>query len=297
MSESPDKTALAFTGERFTPECVREIWYEHWHRYAFASRLATGKRVLDAACGEGYGSAMLAGTADSVLGVDIDPVAIEHARGRYGKQHNLSYVAADVTALDLPAASFDLIVSFETLEHVLEQDRMLAGFARLLSPAGLLLVSSPDKATYSDAQGQENPFHLRELYRHELEALLERHFACHRLMGQKLLFQSVLWDLEQPLAEAGAQNIDADGRLQQGVGYAPLYYLALCAQQPGVLEDIRPGLHCFGDQAESVYAHYNQEVRRIIAAGEHILAQDAEIARLRAELAACQGQSRTESQS
>ena len=73
--------SLPFTGERFTPECVREIWYEHWHRYAFARHLARSKRVLDAACGEGYGSAMLAPVAASVLGVDIshDAVALKTA--------------------------------------------------------------------------------------------------------------------------------------------------------------------------------------------------------------------------
>ncbi|HET9189593.1 MAG TPA: SAM-dependent methyltransferase, partial [Rudaea sp.] len=76
MSEN----TLEFTGERFTPECVREIRYEHWARYAFALELARGKRVLDAACGEGYGSAMLAGAAASVLGVDIAADAIAHAR-------------------------------------------------------------------------------------------------------------------------------------------------------------------------------------------------------------------------
>ena len=61
---------LSFTGERFTPECVREIWYEHWHRYALAARYAAGRRVLDAACGEGYGSALLARHAKDVVGVD-----------------------------------------------------------------------------------------------------------------------------------------------------------------------------------------------------------------------------------
>ncbi|MCW5579095.1 MAG: class I SAM-dependent methyltransferase, partial [Dokdonella sp.] len=79
-----DSQPLPFTGERFTPECVREIWYEHWHRYAFARGLVAGKRVLDAACGEGYGSALLAAVAGSVTGVDVDADAIAHARARYG---------------------------------------------------------------------------------------------------------------------------------------------------------------------------------------------------------------------
>ena len=72
--------ALEFTGERFTPECVREIRYEHIHRYAFAQAFVQGRRVLDAACGEGYGSALLAGCADSVVGVDISEEAVGHAR-------------------------------------------------------------------------------------------------------------------------------------------------------------------------------------------------------------------------
>src|SRR5512146_3443739 len=112
-----DSPALPFTGERFTPECVREIWYEHWHRYAFAREFARGKRVLDAACGEGYGSALLAGTAARVLGVDIADDAIAHARARYMRA-NLRFERGACTALDVPAASFDLAVSFETVEHV-----------------------------------------------------------------------------------------------------------------------------------------------------------------------------------
>ena len=296
MSESPDKTALAFTGERFTPECVREIWYEHWHRYAFASRLATGKRVLDAACGEGYGSAMLAGTADSVLGVDIDPVAIEHARGRYGQQPNLSYVAADVTALDLPAASFDLIVSFETLEHVHEQERMIDGFARVLKPDGLLIISSPDKATYSDAIGHQNPHHVRELYRNELEALLKTHFPALRLLAQKLVFQSFLWDVDAQPSIALSHTADSSGRAEPGLNYPALYYVALCARRPSDLPQFAPALWTFGDAAESVYAHYNQEIRKIIAAGHQIIEQDAEIQRLRQALAEANARAATPSE-
>jgi 2-polyprenyl-3-methyl-5-hydroxy-6-metoxy-1,4-benzoquinol methylase len=288
MSTKPTTPDLEFTGERFTPECVREIWYEHWHRYAFALQFAAGKRVLDAACGEGYGSSLLARRAARVTGVDIDPSSIEHARARYGVgSDRLAFQVGDVSALDLPPASFDLIVSFETLEHLEAQEQMLAGFARLLAPDGLLLISSPDKATYSDAQGHANPYHVRELYRDEFQALLGRHFQAHRLLAQKLLFQSVLWDVDSDPVRAHAQVVDTQGEVQTGMVYPALYYVAICAHRPDAMPAGEPALWTFGDAAESVYQHYNQEIRRIIAAGEQIIAMDAQISQLRAELAAC----------
>ena len=112
---------LEFTGERFTPECVREIWYEHYHRYAFAGGLVRGRKVLDAACGEGYGSAMLARSAASVTGVDISEASIEHARRRYRAPH-LEFRSADCLNLPFDDDSFDSIVSFETLEHLADHD-------------------------------------------------------------------------------------------------------------------------------------------------------------------------------
>ena len=170
---------LPFTGERFTPECVREIWYEHMHRYAFAQRFVQGGRVLDAACGEGYGSQLLAQAGADVLGLDISSEAIAHARVRYAGQAGLRFDCLDVTTLKaLPDASFDVIVSFETLEHVHAQEAMLDGFARLLAPDGLLLISSPDKRTYSDLRGYRNEHHVRELYRDELDRL-ERYAQAH----------------------------------------------------------------------------------------------------------------------
>ena len=148
-----DADALPFTGERFTPECVREIWYEHWHRYAFAQRFAAGKRVLDAACGEGYGTAMLAGVAAHAFGVDIDATSVAHAQARYAGRANLEYRQADVTQLPFADRSFDVVVSFETLEHLAAQEQLLREFSRVLADDGVLVLSSPDKRTYSDLAG------------------------------------------------------------------------------------------------------------------------------------------------
>lgn len=275
-------TALEFTGERFTPECVREIRYEHLARYAFALELARGKRVLDAACGEGYGSAMLAGSAASVLGVDIAADAIAHAQSRYGPRANLRFERGDCTALDAAPASFDLIVSFETLEHVAAQTELVAGFVRALSDDGILIISSPDKHTYGDISGFRNEFHVRELYRDELLALLAPHFPQVRLYGQKLLFQSAIWNLDAAPRSVAALTMDESGPAPKtGLDYAPLYFIAVCSRRP--LPQI-PDAILFGDREESVYAHYNGEVRRMIAADGRIVELEAEVARLRGDL-------------
>lgn len=260
---------LEFTGERFTPECVREIWYEHWHRYAWVLPLAGGKRVLDAACGEGYGAALLAGVAASVCAVDLSAEAVAHAGARYAHVPRLTFRQGDATDLALPPQSFDLITCFETLEHVHEQARMLEGFSRLLAPGGVLVVSSPDKATYSDRTGFHNEHHVRELYREELLALLAPHFGAVRLLGQKLAFQSVIWPLNLPAEGCRAQTLEAgDAAPRDGFGYDPLYFIAVCARHEADLpEALCKPLSLFGDRAESVYTHYNHEVRKNMRAG------------------------------
>src|SRR6185312_17504105 len=112
------------------PGVIGEIAYEHCHRYAFARRYVAGRRVLDAACGEGYGSALLADVAQTVVGVDIEPDVIANATATYGKRTNLFFEAASVTRLPLPDASVEAVVSFETIEHLKAEDQppMLAEF-------------------------------------------------------------------------------------------------------------------------------------------------------------------------
>lgn len=277
MNQDLPQSILPFSGERFTPECVREIAYEHWHRYAFAMSMIEGKQVLDAACGEGFGADLLAGKAASVQAIDIDAVSIEHARQRYGSKNNLAFYQADVTQLDtLPSDSFDVIVSFETLEHVMEQDRMLVGFYRLLKQNGLLLISTPDKKNYTDATGVVNLHHVRELYFEEFSTLLDKHFQAKKIYTQKLLFQSSLWALDQkgPVETLTHRQTE----IEKGLNYPPMYYVAVCAKSAEAIVSL-PGLSLYGDAEESVYAHYYQEIRYGIWARQRIAELETQLAR------------------
>lgn len=280
MSEA---SALEFTGERFTPECVREIAYEHWHRYAWVAPWVAGKRVLDAACGEGYGSALLARTAAEVIGVDLSEQSVAHARQRYVAA-NLRYQQANCLALPLADASVDVVVSFETLEHLAEHDALIEEFRRVLKADGFLVISSPDRKTYSDDTGYANPYHVRELYRPEFEDLLARHFPVWHLFGQKLAFQSLLWSM-QPGGRAECLTLDGD-QLAHGdrPELAPLYFLAVAAASEAALPDF-PGLSLYGDRQQSVYAHYNDVVRKHIRAERELAERERELQALKDQLA------------
>ena len=285
MGHDPYNSLMEFTGERFTPECVREIWYEHWHRYAFCLQLVEDCEVLDLACGEGYGSHLLASRARSVVGMDLSPETISHASLRYNKVSNLSYVEADAT--DIPSAddSFDLVVCFETIEHLLAQEEMLAEFRRVLRPDGLLLISSPDKKTYSDQTGLSNPFHLKELYRDQFLALLKGQFPAVKLLGQKLLFQSLIWPEDESPGNCHWQALDGqDLAVDPARVYQPLYLIAVCGQAVQDLPKSAGDLWLFGDADESVYQHYYHEIRKNMGAGEVLMQRDREIESLREQL-------------
>ncbi len=261
--------------------------YEHWHRYALAATLVDGKTVLDAACGEGYGSALLATRAVAVDGVDLSAEAVDHARRRY-REANLTFHSASVTELPAEDSRYDAIISFETLEHLSQQAEMLQEFRRVLRDSGFLMISSPDKATYSDATGYNNEFHVKELYRDELLALLKTQFPAVRLLGQAMAFQSLVWPVEAAdgAAEGGLQSLvmsEAGLEVTVAPPVQPLYFIAVCAARESDLPDL-PGLSDFSDAEQSVYAHYQHEIRKNMAAGKLLAERDQEIEHLRREL-------------
>lgn len=182
---------LTFTGERFMPEVAGQIAFEHLHRYHFAAKFCAGKQVLDVACGEGYGSQILSGVASGVTGIDISADAVAHAEGRYGSER-LRFIEASAALLPLEDDSMDVVVSFETIEHHDQHEEMLAEIRRVLRPGGVMILSSPNKQYYSIEPGYSNPYHVKELFRHELVALVGRHFPQQQVYSQRVVYGSLL---------------------------------------------------------------------------------------------------------
>ena len=219
--------SLPLTGERYLPEMQGNIELEHIHRYLFAKQLSFGKRVLDIASGEGYGSALLAQSAISVIGVDISPDAVAHANIKY-QADNLEFKFGSCAAIPLTDHSVDVVVSFETIEHHDEHDAMMRDIKRVLAPGGLLIISSPDKLEYSDKTGYDNPYHVKELYREDFISLLETYFKNHKIAGQRIIYGSAIFE-EDGLSNIRSYDLDDNSLLAApGVRHA-LYLLAVAS--------------------------------------------------------------------
>ena len=191
MTENLASGDLEWTGERYLPRIGGGIELEHRHRYAVACQLAAGKRVLDIASGEGYGSNTLAEVAGHVTGVDISQEAVTFARSKY-RRPNLEFKVGSCAQIPLDDHSVDVVVSFETIEHHTQHHEMMREIKRVLAPGGILIISSPDKLEYSDRTGYNNPFHVQELYRDEFTGLLNQYFQSHFLMGQRVIYGSAI---------------------------------------------------------------------------------------------------------
>ena len=174
---------LALTGERTLPDVPAEnYWYRrHLAVYEWVAPRVAGLRVVEMACGEGYGAALLAGHAAAVVGVDANPEAFEHARLRY-QRPNLRFERDLVQTF---AERCDVVTFLQTIEHVEDPGALLDHFASLVGPEGAVYVSTPNLLTLapSGAQKSDNPWHIKEYRAEEFDALCRAHFSRVELYG------------------------------------------------------------------------------------------------------------------
>jgi SAM-dependent methyltransferase len=218
--------------ERYVPGSPwPELAYEHVARYLLAGELVRGRLTLDAGCGHGYGTHLLAAAGARVVGLERDPKVIE--RGTLER-----WIAGDLQRLPFQSGAFQRVVAFEVLEHLPNPEGFLDELRRCLAPDGILLLSTPDRAAYSEATGYRNPYHTREYSENELRESLGRRFAALQFWRQGLAAGSVFWSAA---AGAGGWNV----RVEDLRSYAPKpepesaaapYLFAVCARRADDLD-------------------------------------------------------------
>jgi SAM-dependent methyltransferase len=181
--QPPGVPPLHLTGERTLPDVPGEnYWFRrHLAVYRWIAARVHGRRVVDLACGEGYGTAVLGRTAAAVVGVDANPEAFEHAQLKY----TAANVAFERDMIETWRGDVDCVVFLQTIEHVQDPGAVLARLRDLVGPRGVVYVSTPNVLTLAP-QGEErsgNPWHLREYRPDEFRALCERHFGGVDLLG------------------------------------------------------------------------------------------------------------------
>jgi ubiquinone/menaquinone biosynthesis C-methylase UbiE len=226
MANKKNLNMQKWTGERLETFVFNEATVEHLHRYAIAAEYVKGKVVLDIACGEGYGSSLLSKSASAVMGIDIDVKTVNDASKKY-LANNLKFTHGRVEEIPAADNAFDVVVSFETLEHSSEHEKIFSELKRVLKPGGVLIISTPEKKYYTDIPGFQNSFHLKEVYEHEFVKLLRNHFSHHYCFYQSSGLSSVVISEgknRMTIYEGNYETVKASGRMD------PLYLIAIASE-------------------------------------------------------------------
>ncbi len=208
---------MSLYGERYIDSGNRnwELFYQHMGRYLFAKSYAVGKVVLDAACGTGYGTVILAEKARKVVGVDNSKDAITYCIENY-RNPNVHFMQMDCSQLGFSEGSFDTVVSFETLEHIPDMNMFLREIRGVLKPGGTLIISTPNRPLYAVYnKGNPNIYHYFELDEDEFRQILSKFFTIETIWGQRYFSRKDL-SLIRPYAAHGAPT-GPDGLIRRAL--------------------------------------------------------------------------------
>ena len=278
--------------ERFEPlEVSGRLAYEHLHRYAICRDHVAGRRVLDVACGTGYGTNILAQAAAEATGMDIDASAIRRAKRKY-RRANLKFVTADCYEMPFEGQSFDMVVANEMIEHIEDHDRFVEEVRRVLRPGGAFFVSTPNKPIYNRYK-PPNAFHVSEMDIPEFRDLLEVHFEHVRFVGLRMALVSAGFDLDGgkhssnlaaaktyrgAVADKGRPTITNDDLALED----PEYVLAICSDKPVEADSISSTI--FFSSEDDLWLEHE----RVMAWASQLHGEDevlrADLAKVRSEL-------------
>lgn len=226
MHASEFRRLSEFTGERVVPGLVDiDLFNEHLSRYQFARKFAADKRVLDVGCGSGYGAAVMATLAAEITAIDASGEAIAYARDHYADPKIRFF---EGLAASLPDGPFDLITTFEVIEHLDDWRGFLHEAMRVLAPGGLFLVSTPNQIYYAESRGASgaNPFHVHEFefaeFHQELQGVFPHVAMLLQNHAEGVAFVPV----------AGAQHAAADFGPHRISPDDAHFFVAMCGREP-----------------------------------------------------------------
>ena len=194
------------TGERVNISIIDKVTYEHIHRYLLAKNYVENKIVLDIACGTGYGSFFLSHHALKVVGIDINEEVINENKTKYIKR-NLDFLVGQIDNIPIEDNSIDVVVSFETIEHVHNAKKTLSEIKRVLKKNGLLIISTPNKF-FSDKYQIKNPFHIKEYDVDEFKNLILEYFQYQNVFFQIANFNSLIIPENLEVNNVNLENVD-----------------------------------------------------------------------------------------
>jgi SAM-dependent methyltransferase len=267
---------VEYTGERYLPWMKDAAFaYEYLHRYAYAAQFVQNKKVLDLVCGEGYGSHLLARSAELVVGIDSDANAIKHASNKYIRR-NLQFKIGSLKEVPIEGNKiFEVIICFDAMENLEDHSNLLEEVKRLLTLGGLLIISTPNRWAHINDPQLKNPLHGHGLYLDDFKAVLQKHFGHVKFLGHSVYCNSNMWPIfsedKTSVVEYVVERNANEFVFVEREKKRPLYVIALASDSQ---EEIEEKASLLVDVSNELFEQNNQQRARL-AAELHELTQKA----------------------
>ncbi|MBX4197084.1 class I SAM-dependent methyltransferase [Candidatus Saccharibacteria bacterium] len=250
------KTTLPNDGERMVPELHKGtlLYAEHMTRYLMADPVIRNKAVLDIACGSGYGTHLMAKSAKKVYGVDLDKPTIDYAN-QYFSAPNIEYKLGDGINIPIDNSEIDVVITFETIEHIKNYKKFMTEIKRVLKPGGIAIISTPNTEEFTKG----NEFHEHEFKQNELLDLSKEYFQYVKPYYQATWAYAQISD-EAFIKKEGSANVLVHNLMPLKPNKY-LYFYFVCSDEP-IKQNLQPlgglGGHYSARELDEIFKHYQK---------------------------------------